>query len=405
VVAITTGAVQFKAHASASSADLAGQVSDKPLTASAHATKDHPAKVRFNAVPAAPSELYNHGDPTAEEQLMLELVNRARANPTAEAARFGIDLNEGITTNLIPSTPTQPLAFDPHTLQSARGHSQWMLDHDMFGHVETDGSDPGDRMQAAGYVFSGFYSWGENIAWRGGGAPLPVGPTVVAEHQDLFVDKGVTDRGHRRDLLASDFREIGIGVKTGIFTQNGFGYNAVMVTQDFASSDANPGPFLVGVVYRDSNGDGSYGVGEGLAGVTVLPASGAFYAVSSASGGYAIPVTGLSGMLQVTFSGGLLARPVTKSIALTGQNVKLNFEYNSDTALALGFVASSAKSLVPGQFQVDLQGPANARVSIQMSEDLRTWTEIGQITLSATPSHFNDSAGHRGQRFYRAVRL
>jgi hypothetical protein len=31
---------------------------------------------------------YSHGDPTAEEQLLLEMVNRARANPPAEGARL-----------------------------------------------------------------------------------------------------------------------------------------------------------------------------------------------------------------------------------------------------------------------------------------------------------------------------
>jgi len=38
----------------------------------------------------AANTLYSHGDPTPQEQLMLELVNRARANPAAEAARLGL---------------------------------------------------------------------------------------------------------------------------------------------------------------------------------------------------------------------------------------------------------------------------------------------------------------------------
>ena len=32
---------------------------------------------------------------TPQEQLMLELINRARMDPNAEAARYGIALNEG----------------------------------------------------------------------------------------------------------------------------------------------------------------------------------------------------------------------------------------------------------------------------------------------------------------------
>ena len=50
--------------------------------------------------------------PSAQEQYELTLINRARANPTAEVARYandpnfpwpGADLNEGITSN--PLTP------------------------------------------------------------------------------------------------------------------------------------------------------------------------------------------------------------------------------------------------------------------------------------------------------------
>src|SRR5690348_1334717 len=35
--------------------------------------------------------------PTAIEQYVLQQINRARANPAAEAASLGIDLNEGLS--------------------------------------------------------------------------------------------------------------------------------------------------------------------------------------------------------------------------------------------------------------------------------------------------------------------
>jgi hypothetical protein len=47
---------------------------------------------------------------TPEEQLMLELINRARANPVAEASRDGIDLNEGLAPGTISAAAKQPLA-------------------------------------------------------------------------------------------------------------------------------------------------------------------------------------------------------------------------------------------------------------------------------------------------------
>jgi uncharacterized protein YkwD len=350
--------------------------------------------------------LYSHGDPTPEEQLMLELVNRARANPSAEAARFGIDLNEGITNALISTDPKQPLAFNSHIIAAARGHSQWMLDNSIFAHIETDGSSPGDRMTAAGYVFSGSWTYGENITFRGTtGPPPPVGPTVVDEHQDLFVDATEPGRGHRINLMDGAFREIGIGAKSGVFTDETGAYNSVMVTQDFGATGGNPGPFLLGVVYQDANSDGNYDVGEGLAGMTITPAGGSSYAVSSTSGGYAIPVTGLSGTVQVTFSGGPLASPITKSVTVGSQNVKLDFELNADSVPAPAFVGGSAK-FAGGHFNADLHGAPNTRMSVQASDDLKNWSEIQQVALDATGAgHVTDNSPSPARRFYRALKL
>ena len=49
---------------------------------------------------------------TAQEQLVLELINRARLDPAAEAARFGIALNEGLPAGTISTAAKQPLAMD-----------------------------------------------------------------------------------------------------------------------------------------------------------------------------------------------------------------------------------------------------------------------------------------------------
>jgi uncharacterized protein YkwD len=353
---------------------------------------------------ATPSQVYSQGDPIPEEQYMLQLVNRARSNPTAEAAHYGIDLNEGLNPGTISSLPKQPLAFNPHLLQSSRGHSQWMLANDQFTHFEGV-LDPGARMTNAGFVFSGSWAWGENIAWRGTTGPLPAVVSFVAqEYQDLFVDSQEPGRGHRLNILNPSFREIGIGIETGVFAQSGHNYNTVMITQDLAESDADKGPFLVGVVYRDSNADGFYSVGEGTQGVTVMPAVGTYYAVSSSSGGFAIPISGLSGTLQVTFSQGPLAFPVTKSIALTGQNLELDFELNRDARIPILFVAPSLRLGATGQFTADLTGPTNTQVTVQTSSDLKSWAPAGRVTLTGGTGHFVHTPPPGSSRlFYRAV--
>ncbi|HBE16383.1 MAG TPA: hypothetical protein DEG17_05185 [Cyanobacteria bacterium UBA11149] len=73
-------------------------------------------------------------EPTAHEQYMLELVNRARLNPQAEVDRnpYVADLNEDLAPGTISNTPKQALAFNLQLIDAARQHSQWMLDTDTF---------------------------------------------------------------------------------------------------------------------------------------------------------------------------------------------------------------------------------------------------------------------------------
>ena len=48
---------------------------------------------------------YSHGDPSAYEQLMLEWINKARRDPSAEVARLGISLNTGLADGRISPAP------------------------------------------------------------------------------------------------------------------------------------------------------------------------------------------------------------------------------------------------------------------------------------------------------------
>jgi len=105
--------------------------------------------------------------PTAQEVLDIALINRARLDPAGEAARYGIDLNEGLPAGTLTTASRQPLAFSDLLHTAALGHSQSMITNDYFAHIDpTDNSTPWSRMTVAGYTYS--YA-GENIAatgWR-----------------------------------------------------------------------------------------------------------------------------------------------------------------------------------------------------------------------------------------------
>ncbi|MEM9768705.1 MAG: CAP domain-containing protein [Cyanobacteria bacterium P01_D01_bin.71] len=254
--------------------------------------------------------------PTAQEQYFLELVNRARLKPTAEAARYNINLNQGLPSGTISSTSKQPLAFNFNLIDASRSHSQWMLNTDTFSHTGAGGSSAGQRMTSAGYDFTGSWTWGENIAWQGTTGTPNVTASVTGQHEGLFKSSG-----HRRNILNGSFREIGIGTLTGEFD----GYNAVMTTQNFAKS--GNATFLTGVAFDDGvTDDDFYTVGEGLGGINVTATrqsdNATFRTTTFGSGGYQVALT--PGTYNITFSGGELAQAIQQTVTVGSKNVKLD---------------------------------------------------------------------------------
>ena len=196
---------------------------------------------------------------TAREQLMLELTNRARMDPRGEALRLGVTLSAG------QDKPVQVLAGNDALKLAAYNHSGWMLVNDRFTSTELTGSTsfiaatPFDRMKAYGYSFSGQYSWGENVSWKGHTATLDLTVAISAQHDTLF-----RDATSRARLLNATFQEVGIGQQAGAFADGGKTYLTSMVTQDFIKSGAKA--FITGVIYNDTTvANDFYDVGEGVA--------------------------------------------------------------------------------------------------------------------------------------------
>jgi hypothetical protein len=258
--------------------------------------------LRFVVEELEPRCLLTGFDPTVAEQVFLERLNDARANPTAYGNSIGV--------NLSYAAPAAPLAFNTLLIQAARGHSQDMTDRNYFSHNTPEGLTPGDRMAAVGFPW---IAWGESIA---GGYATP--EQALA---GLIIDAGVPDLGHRNQLLAIDSvywdqRQVGIGV-----VQGGTGSYVNYYTIDTAAT-ADSRSFLTGVVFNDANGNGLYQAGEGLAGVTITVA-GVGSTTTFATGGYSFQLS--PGTYTVTAAGGGLSRPITKTVTIGAANARVNF--------------------------------------------------------------------------------
>jgi len=271
---------------------------------------------------------YEYGDPSAAEQAHLEAINRARANPQAEADRFGIDVQEGTKLNAITTTPKPPVTLNNKLSKGARLHSQDMIDRDFFDHENPDGETPFQRMTAQGYNYA---LAGENIAFTATTRNRTEEVASLQLHDLLFEDEDYPNRGHRVNMLVDNYKEVGIGLVTGKLVKSGVTYNSFYVTTDFASNQEDLRNFIVGVAYDDTNNDGMYTAGEGLSGVTVSLTETGDSITTASAGGYAIPVENGEYTIKFTLPSGA---DVFKTVTVKGANMKadvLGSEFSGTT--------------------------------------------------------------------------
>lgn len=263
---------------------------------------------------------------TDREQLLLELVNRARNDPKTEASRYGVNLNKDVPEDeQITTDAKQPLAPHQALINAARFHSQEMLDEEFFAHVNPKNNNgPSDRAIAAGYPTGA----GENIAWYGSRQTMFRDAEVYLRHRALFLSAE-----HRVNMMNKDYREIGTGIRFGVYDR----VFSVMVTENFG---ARPGDhFLTGVAFSDKVfEDDFYTIGESLPNVVVTATrildGKTFTATTGPSGGYSLPVP--DGVYTVTATGpGLSAPIVYAGVAMSGQNVKVDFNPRSYSVVKL----------------------------------------------------------------------
>ena len=300
---------------------------------------------------------------SVNEQLMLELVNRARLDPLSEAKRLGIDLNRDLAPGTLNGNPKAVLAPNDLLVNAARAHSQHILDVDLFQHQGIGDGTPSSRIAAARYTFPSGGTLGENIAINGTSRIANLTGLTVANHEGLF-----ESAPHRLNILSDNFREIGIGIKHGQFffpnelvPSKPTLLNSVDATQNFARSGSDV--FITGVAITDANGNNFYDIGEQRAGIIVAARQLGVTVDSDTTGtagGYAIGVA--AGAYQVRFEGGGLSHAVNCTVNVLA-NVKLDLagsnEILSSASIVLGDGAVAASLLGVANLNATGNGAAN----------------------------------------------
>ena len=300
---------------------------------------------------------------TPEEQLYLELINRARMNPLGEAN--GMDLNRDVDLTKdapITSDPKQPLAPNNTLTTVADAHlsriwatSEYQSTANKVEPHNFDGT-PQSRIAAAGYVqnsLARFHNENFASAWNSaafGADNKQLELMIYLNHNGLFTDNPANfgpGAGHRLAMMDPNMKEAGIAEMHG---KIGSGSNAEAVIQNFGVSGTQS--FLTGVVYNDTRGavvngkdfgDHFYSLGEAVQNVTVSVKAGATAIgsdVTGSGGGFSVAEPATAGTLYtVTFSGGGIATPVSAIVDPGILNAKVDLvngkEINSSANVTL----------------------------------------------------------------------
>ncbi|WP_165071639.1 CAP domain-containing protein [Paludisphaera rhizosphaerae] len=275
-------------------------------------------------------QLLSSAAPSNDQQLALQLINMARTTPKLAAQwlsknigsdvsntlkHFNVDVNSVLNT-ISSSNPLPPVAWNADLADAAQAHSDDMAANQYQSHTGSDGSSADDRIANSGYNAT---STGENA--------FAYADSVDNAMQAFLYDWGVSDAGHRRNLLQpgvsadNSFTDVGVGVAKSSSGKVG----PVLITQDFGRS-ASATPQLLGVVYSDDDSDGFYSAGEGQGSVEIDATNLATGATSSTktwdSGGYQMPLS--AGKYQVTASeNNVVIKQV--NVTISNQNVEQDF--------------------------------------------------------------------------------
>lgn len=344
--------------------------------------------------------------PTAEEQLTLELINRARIDPQGEYGRLVTNAPANVTqaisffnVDLVvlkqqfdALTAVSPLAWNEMLGTAADNHSQAMITADQQSHQVPGELDLGGRLTDAGYSFR---TAGENV--------FAFAQDPFHAHAGFFIDWGSTPTGiqagagHRVNIMSDRFAEAGVSYipETAPATSVG----PFVVTHNFANR-SDYAPQLIGVVIADRDGDDFYDVGEGLGGVTIQAkgTAGTFTTTSWDAGGYQIALP--SGTYDVTYTqtGGATQ---TRTVAIGTSNVKVDADLGAVTGPVVDTGPNDGLFDVYRFFNVDT-GAHFYTASEAERDGLISTNASFRFEGNAFDSNANSSTGVAVTRFYNS---
>src|SRR3954447_22713309 len=99
-----------------------------------------------------------------------------------------------------------PLNSNSQLAQAASGMCKRMVSEQFFAHETPDGKNVVDRVEPTGYIpNSGDWVVGENLAWGSGALSTP----------QAIVNGWMNSPGHRANILAPDYKDIGLSAALG----------------------------------------------------------------------------------------------------------------------------------------------------------------------------------------------
>ena len=263
----------------------------------------------------------DHGDPNGEEQELIELMQRARRDPTAEALR--INARRGTTLDFSGFPKRQPISPNEFLGAAAKVHAEDMATRGFYGHATPEGKNANGRILDTAYSLNDYFGTNptinltENIGKGTGNAPGNALTTPQDTHDALLIDAGVPGAKHRVMILGdgqfSKNREVGVAYLHRAPSD--------YVVEEFAYTKRDA-PFLMGVAFDDRDADGVCRNSEGTPNVTVTLSHASGFSISTTTktaGGFAFEVF-VPGTYTLTIGG------QSTSVTVAAENQKVDLK-------------------------------------------------------------------------------